>query len=142
MTYNTKKSKQNLSAHKAMHPCKLFLTLTLAMHINVFKQLILMTTGTEDLHFFSMLLSMQRTGDIISDMNFNFNRLYINKVYTTQLNNTSNCETVLSFPQNEKKFFFFFFSFCPQCHICDCVCKQVGCVLLIRVLLIISKKEL
>lgn len=125
-----------------MHPCKLFLTLTLAMHINVFKQLTLMTTGTEDLHFFSMLLSMQRTGDIISDMNFNFNRLYINKVYTTQLNNKSNCETVLSFPQNEKKIIFFFFSFCPQCHICDCVCKQVGCVLLIRVLLIISKKEL
>lgn len=48
-----------------------------------------MTIGTEDLHFF-MLLSMQRTGDNISDTNFNFNSLYINKVYRTQLNHGSN----------------------------------------------------
>lgn len=48
-----------------------------------------MTIGTEDLNFF-MLLSMQRTGDNISDTNFNFYSLYINKVYRTQLNQESN----------------------------------------------------
>lgn len=56
-----------------------------------------MTIGTEDLHFF-MLLSMQRTGDNISDTNFNFNSLYINKVYRTQLNHL--CPRFLVFVHN------------------------------------------
>lgn len=100
-----KTSKQHLSAHKTMHPCKLLLTLTLAMHIHVCKPLTIHDHRNWRFAFFMHFLNMQRTWDkgmkfLLLSINLNFNSLYINEVDRTHLTNGS--ETVSFSTQNGK----------------------------------------